>query len=59
MIYPTARAAMLMAIGLPVTLIVAVLLPSLWTLGAAWTAGLMGLIILDAFLAPSREKNGF
>ena len=59
MIYPTARAAILMAIGLPVTLIVAVIFPAVWTLGAAWVAGLMGLIILDAFLAPSRQKMAF
>jgi len=59
MLYPTARAAILMAIGLPVTLIIAVIFPTLWALGAAWIASLTGLILLDAFLAPSRTKMDF
>lgn len=57
MVYPTVRATILMAIGLPVTLILALFVPSLWTLGAAWIAGVGGLIFLDAFLAPSRRKQ--
>ncbi len=56
MIYPTPRAAILMAMGLPVTLIIAVLFPALWALGAAWIAGLVGLIILDIFLSTPRKK---
>lgn len=50
---------MFMAIGLPVTLIFAVFLPFLWTLGAAWIAGLAGLIVLDVFLAVTRKKMQF
>jgi len=48
-----------MAIGLPVTLIIAVFFPALWALGAAWIAGLAGLIALDIILAPSRKKMEF
>ena len=59
MIYPTPRAAILMAIGLPVTLIFAVFVPALWALGAAWIAGLVGLIILDVFLSTPRRKMTF
>ncbi len=59
MIYPTPRAAIIMAIGLPVTLIIAVLFPALWALGAAWIAGLAGLIILDIFLSIPRKKMDF
>jgi len=59
MIYPTPRAAIAMAIGLPVTLIIAVLFPALWALGAAWIAGLVGLIILDIFLSTPRKKMEF
>jgi len=42
-----------MALGLPVTLLIAVFVPSLWVLGAGWLAAVMGLILLDAFLATS------
>lgn len=48
-----------MAVGLPVTLIIAVFFPALWALGAAWIAGLVGLIILDIFLSIPRDKMGF
>ncbi len=48
-----------MAIGLPVTLVIAVLIPSLWALGAAWVASIVGLIIVDFFLSPSRQKMTF
>ncbi len=51
MIYPTQRATILMAIGLPITLLIAVFVPALWTLGAAWIAGVTGMIVLDSFLA--------
>ena len=59
MIYPTPRAAILMAIGLPVTLIFAVFFPTLWALGAAWIAGLIGLIVLDVMLTTSRRNMEF
>jgi len=59
MIYPTPRAAIAMAIGLPVTLVIAALFPALWALGAAWIAGLIGLIIIDIFLSPKRKDMEF
>ena len=52
-LYPTRRAAILMALGLPITLLTAAFIPTLWTLGAAWLAGMAGLILLDGFMASS------
>lgn len=49
--YPTRAAVFVAAIGLPVTLIVALFLPNLWLIGAAWVAGLLGLMVLDIFLS--------
>lgn len=46
---------MLMAIGLPITLILAMFLPALWALGAAWIAGITGLIFLDSFMATPKN----
>lgn len=54
MVYPTIRATLLMAIGLPITLVLALMVPSLWTIGAAWVAGILGLIFLDGLLAAPR-----
>jgi len=59
MIYPTPYAAILMALGLPITLVIAVFFPGLWTLGAAWIAGLAGLLTLDVFLSTPRHKMTF
>lgn len=44
-----------MALGLPFALLIAVLFPTLWTLGAAWAAALIGLVLLDAFLATASK----
>jgi len=35
------------------------LFPALWALGAAWIAGLIGLIIIDIFLSPKRKDMEF
>lgn len=43
-----------MASGLPVTLIIALIFPDMWTVGAAWIAAIAGMIFLDAFLAAPR-----
>jgi len=57
-IYPTRRAAIIMALGLPVTLFTAVFLPNLWVLGAGWLAAVSGLILLDGFLtAPIKSME--
>lgn len=45
--YPTRRAVYAMAIGMPVSLGLALFVPSLWVVGAAWLAGVLGLMALD------------
>lgn len=54
-LYPTARAVWLLALGLPVALLIAVLFPSIWAIGAAWAAAIVGLILLDTTLAVSSK----
>ena len=44
------------ALGLPATLVLALFLPSLWLIGAAWIAALLGLMILDVFLSTSINR---
>lgn len=51
--YPTRTAVFAAALGLPVTLLLALFLPALWLIGAAWVAALMGLMVLDIFLSAS------
>ena len=41
------------ALGLPVTLVMAIVVPDLWVLGAGWVAAILGLIVLDAVLSTS------
>jgi len=41
------------ALGLPATLILALVVPDLWVLGAGWVAAILGLVALDALLATS------
>ena len=41
-----------MAAGLPVSLMLALLVPALWVVGAAWLAGVVGLLALDWLLSP-------
>ena len=40
-----------MAAGLPISLVLALMLPVFWVVGAAWLAGVLGLIALDWVLA--------
>ena len=54
--YPTRAAVFVAAIGLPVTLMLAIFLPSLWLIGAGWVAAILGLIVLDAFLSTSIKR---
>ena len=51
--YPTRAAVFVAALGLPVTLLLALFLPALWLIGAAWVAGLLGLMALDVLLSTS------
>ena len=48
MIYPTRRAVMVMAAGVPVALLAGVLTPAGWLAGPVWIAGLLLLVVLDA-----------
>ena len=48
MIYPTGRTVMLAALGIPVALLLAVMAPKLWLVGAAWIVFVGGLMLLDA-----------
>jgi len=56
MLYPTKRAVLLMGAGLPVTLIIAILNPNLWPLGAAWIALVVGLMLFDMVSAPAPSQ---
>ncbi len=54
MIYPTARAVVLAALGAPLALALGLVAPGLWVAGLAWLVLLLGLILIDALLGPSR-----
>lgn len=51
MIAPTQRAVWLMATGIPLLVLLAILSSGLWVLSGAWIAGIAGLLVLDASLA--------
>ena len=51
MIVPTARAALLALLGLPVALLLAAVRPDAWALGLAWPVGVAALVLADALLA--------
>ncbi len=51
MIYPTARAVFLIAIGAPIAAVLAAIIPSLWAIGIAWAAMLMLLLVVDGLIA--------
>jgi len=53
-IYPTARAIVLAALGAPVALLVGLIAPGYWVLAGAWLILLLGLVLLDALIGPSR-----
>ncbi len=59
MIYPTRRAVVLMGAGAPFALGLATLAPSLWVAAAGWILGVLGLMGLDAWLAPSSRGLTF
>ncbi|MCF6274494.1 MAG: DUF58 domain-containing protein [Robiginitomaculum sp.] len=56
MFYPTQRAVLLMGAGFPVTLLLAVLNPNLWAIGAAWIALVFGLIMYDVIMSPAPNQ---
>ena len=51
MIYPTARAVLLIAIGAPIAAVLAALMPNLWAIGIAWAGMLMLLLVFDGLIA--------
>jgi len=54
--YPTRAAVFAAALGLPVTLLLALFLPDLWLIGAGWLAAILGLMALDILLATSIKR---
>ncbi len=56
MLYPTERAVLLMGIGVPITLIVSLINPALWAIGAAWIALITGLLLIDLLLSPAPHQ---
>ena len=54
MIYPTARAIALAALGAPITLLVGLIAPDGWVVGGVWVVLLLGLVLVDALVGPSR-----
>lgn len=54
--YPTRAAVFAAALGLPVTLVLALFLPALWLIGAAWVAAVLGLMTLDILLSTSIKR---
>lgn len=51
MIYPTARAVILIAIGAPIAAILAALMPNLWAAGIAWAGMIVLLLVIDGLIA--------
>jgi len=54
--YPTRAAVFAAALGLPVTLLLALFLPDLWLIGAGWVAAILGLMALDVLLSASIKR---
>ncbi len=51
MIYPTARAVLLIAIGAPFAAVLAAVIPGLWAIGIAWAIMLLVLLVVDGLIA--------
>lgn len=56
MIYPTRMAVLAAAIGVPVTLLIAMLFPATWYAGLGWPFAVLALVIVDAVLAYARAR---
>jgi uncharacterized protein (DUF58 family) len=48
--YPTRRAVLLAALGLPISLLAAALAPGFWLAGVAWVVFIGGVLLLDVFV---------
>jgi len=55
-IYPTARAVVLAALGAPIAILVALVAPGLWGVGAAWVIAALALTLADAGLGAARGQ---
>lgn len=55
MIYPTARAVILIAIGAPIAAVLAALMPNLWAAGIAWAGMIVLLLAIDGLIAAKAE----
>jgi len=55
-IYPTARAIGLAAIGAPVALLVGLFAPELWLIGPGWIALVFAAVMIDALLGADRRR---
>jgi len=56
MFYPTPRAIFAAAIGVPLSLAVALLLPASWQVGVAWIICIIALFLADAVLAGDSSR---
>ncbi|HYE42578.1 MAG TPA: DUF58 domain-containing protein [Caulobacteraceae bacterium] len=56
MIYPTRRAVLLAAAGVPVALLAAAVAPQVWLAGLGWALFVAALMGADALLGPSRRR---
>ncbi|HEX3917715.1 MAG TPA: DUF58 domain-containing protein [Caulobacteraceae bacterium] len=57
MIYPTARAVVLMAGGAPLALLIGLIQPSFWVAGVAWVVLVGALSLIDAVLGAPRDRT--
>jgi uncharacterized protein (DUF58 family) len=55
-IYPTGRAIIIAALGMPLTLLAALGNQRLWLLGVAWLVLVLGLVVADALLGAWRSE---
>jgi uncharacterized protein (DUF58 family) len=53
--YPTRRAVWLIALGAPISAILAAITPALWAVGAAWAVMLLLLLLFDGLVAAKSE----
>jgi len=58
-IYPTRRAVFLLAAGVPVALLLALIAPGMWVAGPAWALAIAGLLGVDGWLAPQQSAARF
>jgi uncharacterized protein (DUF58 family) len=56
LIYPTARAIALAALGAPIALLVGIFAPGLWLVGPGWIVFLFVLVLVDSRLGADRSR---